>query len=463
VTALFLSFLLLVYVVVPGILFRRIFNFFVPLRRFQWSRTEEITASVATTLVPLVLTLLAINYFHWFAHHPFGFEDSAVQKWSDYKDVLSASYSEKFFTENRQALLQAAERVGRRQFHFLAWFYLATICEGLVCGFSAINYGNSRVTRQLSRVIEKLIIPGISEWHAMFTPFTFPRSPKRIVQVDALAMDGNLYQGEVGDFHVDSDGRLTGFLMKKARRFLRSEYTNDRKAKNAGPKEKYWRTIPGESLYLLADKVSNLNFSYLPVGALDELAEGNLKKLKINASVAIQPANVTVEKFDEPKLVDETPQENKSGVENLEADKLEAEMRESASLRNFRICTHCVLNRRPAFLPRVTSQTPLVSRSDGRTYHIFLQFGPHPQPSAKGASIPGIYLAHFRFALDSLNIANDPVSVLIVDPNQKLLETVETVADKLATVLAQGKRPAAFYKYSEGTLRELAVRRGGTK
>ena len=50
VTALFLSFLVLAYAVVPRILFRRIFNFFVPLRRFLWSRTEEITASLVTTL-----------------------------------------------------------------------------------------------------------------------------------------------------------------------------------------------------------------------------------------------------------------------------------------------------------------------------------------------------------------------------------------------------------------------------
>jgi len=462
-TALFLSFLVLAYVVVPGILFRRTFNFFVPLRRFQWSRTEEITASVVTTLFPLALALVLVNFYYWFGHHPFGFDDSTMQKWNDYRDVLSASYSEKFFTENRQALLQAAERVGQRQFHFLSWFYLATFSEALFFGTLTLFYGDLRQIKPLGRVIEKLVIPGISEWHVMFTPFTFSRSPKRMVQVDALGTDGNLYQGEVGDFHVDSDGHLTGFLMKKARRFLRTEFLDDRKERKAAPKEKYWRAIPGESLYLLADKISNLNFSYLAKEPLEELAEGNLKKLKIDATVAIQPASVKVEKFEEPKPAGERHEAMMPEEQPQPAQKLEEEKREATSLRDFRICRHCALNGRPPFLPRVGFQTPQVSRSDGRTYHLYLQFGPNPQPTTPGATT--FYLAHFRFALDSLKITDDPISVLISGPLEKakLLEAVGIVADRFANILEKGKRPTAFYMYVKNTLTELQVRDKGKK
>ena len=220
-TALFLSFVFLAYVVIPGTLFRRLFNLFVPLRRFQWSRAEELTTSVVTTVPPLIFAYLLVHFFYWFGHHPLDLLDSTAQKWTDYKDVLSASYSEKFFSENRQAILQALERIGRRQLHFIWWFYLGTAAEAVLAGILTRYYGGLRKFRLLGRLIEKFVLPGLSEWHVMFTAFTFPRSPERVVQVDALTTEGTLYQGEVGDFHVDANGSLTGFLLKKARRFLR--------------------------------------------------------------------------------------------------------------------------------------------------------------------------------------------------------------------------------------------------
>jgi hypothetical protein len=266
----------------------------------------------------------------------------------------------------------------------------------------------------------------------MFTPFTFSRSPARVVQVDALMTDGNLYQGEVGDFHIDANGSLTGFLLKKARRFLRAEYKDDMKEGKPVAKEKYWRTIPGDSLYLLADKISNLNFSYLAAKPLNEVAEDALKKFNIEASVAVQPAQsktvrtetVTVEP---PELV----------------------------TRNFHICPHCVMRGKLGYLPRITLETPPVSRSDGRTYHLFLQFGPSPHTSSAGV-ISGVYLAQFRFALDALKIQNEPISVLIHEPAESSLRSrIESVADKLAEMLERGKRPASFYKYANGKLIEL--------
>jgi len=79
-TALFLSFIFLAYVVVPGTLFRRLFNLFVPLRRFQWTRTEELTTSVVATVPPLVFAYLLVHFFYWFGHHPLDVLDSVAQK-----------------------------------------------------------------------------------------------------------------------------------------------------------------------------------------------------------------------------------------------------------------------------------------------------------------------------------------------------------------------------------------------
>jgi hypothetical protein len=367
-TALFLSFFLLAYVVIPGILFRRIFNLFVPLRRFQWTRTEELTVSVVVTIPPLILAYVLVHFFYWFGHHPLTFPDSVVLKWSDYKDVLSASYSEKFFDDNRQAILQAVERIVRRQLHFIAWFYLVTAIEAVVLGYPTRHYGWLRQLKRkwISRWLEKFILPGLSEWHVMFTPFTFPRNPERIVQVDALTTDGTLYQGEVGDFFVDANGALTGFLLKKARRFLRDDYKKDRTEGKSEPPGKYWRAIPGDSLYLLADKISNLNLSYLAAKPLNELAEDTLKKYKIDANVAIQPvqtkrASTETWTIEPPELV----------------------------TKNFQICPHCLFSGRPGYMPRLTLETPAISRTDGRTYHLYLQYGPTPQPSTGGGRCIG--------------------------------------------------------------------------
>jgi hypothetical protein len=296
-TALFLSFVFLAYVVIPGTLFRRLFNLFVPLRRFQWTRAEELTTSVVTTVPPLIFAYLLVHFTYWFGHHPLDILDSITQKWTDYKDVLSASYSEKFSTENRQAILQAVERIGRRQLHFISWYYLGTAVEAVVAGVFTRYYGNLRKYRLLGRFIEKFVLPGLSEWHVMFTAFTFPRRPERVVQVDALTTEGTLYQGQVGDFHIDANGSLTGFLLKKARRFLRGECKEDKKAGKLAPKEKYWRSIPGDSLYLLADKVSNLNLSCLasvPVGTMPFVKArertNELKDLKVVGRTKISEA-----------------------------------------------------------------------------------------------------------------------------------------------------------------------------
>jgi hypothetical protein len=397
-TALLISYLLLTYVVVPGILYRRIFGWWVPLRRFQWSRTEEITSSVLTTLFPFLVALLIVRHTHWFGEYPLSFSDSVALKWTDYKDVFSASYSEKYFTENRQQLLLAVERVGRRQVHFVIWYYLAVFIEALIIGSFTCYYGNIRAwkpfgwnLKNAKRFYEKFFLPSISEWHAMFTPFTFATYPKRIVQVDVLTSDGMLYQGEVDDFHVNSEGRLMGILMKNARRYLRAEFLEDRKANKDRPRESYWRAIPGESFYLIADKISNLNLSYLPQEPLAELAQGSLKKLKITASVKIQPAEVISQNVDELKPADAAlkgPGGAPSG--HPQPIKLPRDLN-----RNFRICGHCVRNNQPSPMLRMGFSGPIISRTDGRTFHIYLQFGPNPQPSLEGGTAPGRFLVHF--------------------------------------------------------------------
>lgn len=448
-TALIFSVLLLAYIIVPGIVFRRIFHVCVPLRRIQWSRTDELTAFVVTLIIPIFIAFQLVKYTQYFGHHPFGFPDSLILKWNDYKDVLSASYSEKYFDENRLHLLDSVERVCRRQCHFLIWYYLATGLWALLCGVCAYHYGNLRNWRKakwFAGLLEKFAIPVISEWYAMFTPYTFAHKPERWVQVDALSSDGILYQGEAGLFHVGSDGKLAGFFLKNAKRFLRAEFLEAKKADKTTPTDKYWRQIPGESFFLPADKVLNLNFTYIPKVPLETLAEENLQKMKIPATVRIEKATVSVDvsKVSKPEKVEEPATATIPPPKGVKPAATEPEVS-----KNFIVCKHCLLNGRPGRLPRVSADTPVISRTDGRTYHLFLLFGPTPQPSPAGATVPGRYLVHFRYALDWKNLSNEPVTVMIeakLQPRPVVMQKTEMVADKISEILEEGKVPAKFYK-----------------
>ena len=59
------------------------------------------------------------------------------------------------------------------------------------------------------------------------------------------------------------DGELVGIILKKRRRFDRSSYLEAKaKDKNVGPKS-FWRSIPSAKLYFFADKILNINLTYL--------------------------------------------------------------------------------------------------------------------------------------------------------------------------------------------------------
>jgi hypothetical protein len=296
-------------------------------------------------------------------------------------------------------------------------------------------FGDLRQFKIVSLFIEKLVMPSVSEWYAMLRPFTFPRLPKRKVMIDVLTTNDKLYQGEVGDYHVDRNSCLTGILMKNARRFDRRGYARDLEEKRAGPTENYWRPIPGHALYMLADKILNLNITYLPEERLDALAEKNLKKLNIDARVTV-----------------ETP------ITTTMQDKLDEISAEPTPEKNFLVCPHCKTYGLQRRIVRATEQTPLVSRSDGRTYHLFLQYGPGRRPSKKSSTAREEYVTHFRYALESESIANDPVVVVLKVSGQtkvSLNNIIEEVADKLAHDLEEGKKLAPFYNYQNQKLAEL--------
>jgi hypothetical protein len=439
-TALILSFLLISYIVIPGILVRRIVSMFVPLRRPQWTRTEEITSAVVGSFVPFCVAAILVKTFYWFGHHPFPFDDSAALRWNDYKTVFSASYSEKlyegFLQANNDAFWQTVLRVIKRQSRIATWFYAASAIQAVIIGAVTANFGRLRKNQTFDFIARKFIIPNISEWHVMLTPFTFHPSPKRSVRVEILTPDEKLYRGIVGDYHIDRDGHLTGVLLRNACRFDRKKHSEDRAAVKLGPSETYWKPISGHTLYIMAEKIHNLNISYPPDAPLQDIAETKLKELKLNV-----PGHLTVElsqgRVQPEKAVDHPSTE-----------------------KNFTNCPHCAANKRPSRLVRVDDTTPVISRTDGHSYHIFLLYGPPNLPPRSEKPARATRLLHFRYALDKFNLTNDPVIVQMgeVSDEKKYLKALESIVDKFEEELRHGRKLVPFYSYEHGQLASIPVK-----
>jgi hypothetical protein len=440
VIALVLSFFLVAYVIVPGIIVRRLISLFVPLKKPQWNRTEELTSAVARCLVPFALALLLVKWVYWFGHHPFSFDDSSHLRWSDYKTVFSASYSEKIFEEFLQtgsdAFWQTARRVCMRQSRLLAWYYVASAMQAAVIGLSTYFYGDLRRYKAYEFLARKFVIPNLSEWHVMLTPFTHPRKPKRTVRVEILAPDRKLYRGTVGDYHIDKDSALTGILLEDAYRYDRRKYEAELAKGEPGPSDRYWRKIPGHALYLLSDKIHNLNISYPSKVPMERVVEQSLKGMKIEARVSSQPQEVAT------VTVAETP-----GAGGKQSPT------QQGPTKNFVRCPHCASKGRVFEIQRAPS-TPLVSRSDGRSFHLFL-LSMHATEIDKKKRVA----AFFRYALDKDGISNRPTVVIWEDEPRSsedhTLRLVEETADELATKLGKGEALAGVYDRSAGKLSAL--------
>jgi hypothetical protein len=440
VIALVLSFLLVAYIIIPGIIVRRLISLFVPLKKPQWNRTEELTSAVARCLVPFAIALILVRWVHWFGHHPFPFDDASGLRWSDYKTVFSASYSEKIYEDylhtDNDAFWQTALRVCKRQSRLLAWYYVASGMQAAVIGLSTYFYGDLRRYKPYEFLARKFVIPNLSEWHVMLTPFTHPRKPKRTVRLEILTPDQKLYRGTVGDYHIDKDSALTGILLEDAYRFDRRKYEAEIAKGQPGPTDSYWRKIPGHALYLLSGKIHNLNISYPSEIPMEQVVEQSLKGMKIAARVSSQPQEVTT------VAVAETP---------IEGGKQPPTQQEPT--KNFVRCPHCASKGRVFEVQRAPS-TPLVSRSDGSSFHLYL-LRLHTTVDGQKKRV----VAFFRYALDKNGIANGPTVAILEDAvrssEDHTLRLVEDVADELAAKLRNGETLAGVYEKVAGKLTPL--------
>jgi hypothetical protein len=260
VIALAASLVLALYIVVPGLLFRSLYRLFIPLRIVVGTTTEQATRAVITTIFPFVLALLIAWYVPTLDNFPVPANHPELRA-ADYRLIAGCLYSDQYFTTAGQSFWDALDRTWHRQFVFLFWYYLLTAGVGLIFGYLAGSYGRLKANRYYRWFADKLLFSRISEWHPLLTPFVFA-DKSTIVRANILTVSDNLYRGLVSEHFVDAEGKLTGVILTEAVRFDRRSFLQDKDAMRSTETEAYWKEVPGDKLYVFADKIVDLNLSY---------------------------------------------------------------------------------------------------------------------------------------------------------------------------------------------------------
>jgi len=260
------------YVLIPGGLFRLITSFAFPVKN-QKTRTQEFTFAAVFCLAPFCLTVILV----WtVATWPF----PTGTYWSHANSVM------------------------RRQIRFLLWYYLLVGLEAAYFSWLARQYQREgkRLRDRIARVAFR---PSISEWAVLLTNFGRPTRGAHI-ELDVLSTEGVLYQGKLKDYFFNAEGDLAGVLLSGASRFDRDQYAAHRKADFEAivklfpqnpdhlftlNRPEYWKFIPGADLfYIPRERVSNINVRHvLPDPDVPKAAEDRLIRRKITGYIIETP------------------------------------------------------------------------------------------------------------------------------------------------------------------------------
>jgi hypothetical protein len=268
---LFATYFVVAFLLVPSGLFRSCYSLFLPsIIKFQRTRFEEFTFAILAAILPFSLAL-ALSWT--FCVQPFGVPGkSPAERKQAYRAVIASAINDKALegVEQQAVFWRAANQVIRRQARLLFWYYILVLLEAYIYARLSANYGLWRATltgwrRRLYLLIaDKILLPSVSEWHLLLTPFYYPPEPPRQVWVDVLTTLDVLYKGHVNTYSLGKEGELSGIVLESPRRFDRLKQLWDKE--HDAPKHdnnSYWRDIPSNNLYIPSDKITNLNVRYL--------------------------------------------------------------------------------------------------------------------------------------------------------------------------------------------------------
>jgi hypothetical protein len=127
--------------------------------------------------------------------------------------------------------------------------------------------------------------------------------------------------------------------------------------------------------------------------------------------------------------------------------------------RNFNFCPHCEWNGEEALLSRLSEGIPMVSRSDGRNFHLLLEDRPLPYPAEREEERTQKASACFWYLYGAGRSATKSTVVLFECPfggKANIYRQIESIADVLAEELMRRQSLAVFYDMQADRILELA-------
>lgn len=120
-----------------------------------------------------------------------------------------------------------------------------------------------------------------------------------------------------------------------------------------------------------------------------------------------------------------------------------------ATYRNFNLCPHCAYIGQPPLLCRMCEGLPMISRSDGKNFHLLLADHPLPYPIERAAGATKNISVCFWYK--HVREPKTTFSIIVILPHSQgtrasVFRAIEVVADLLAEELAQNGCLAEFYE-----------------
>ena len=126
---------------------------------------------------------------------------------------------------------------------------------------------------------------------------------------------------------------------------------------------------------------------------------------------------------------------------------------------NFNVCPHCVASGRHALIERLHEWGPVISRSDGRLFHLVLGDKPIEYPQERSAGHSNMKSIGFWYLHEANGGSTETVVVILRRPpldGISLLRHVEMVADKLFEKLLKSSRLPCLYEFEGQQLHEIS-------
>lgn len=128
--------------------------------------------------------------------------------------------------------------------------------------------------------------------------------------------------------------------------------------------------------------------------------------------------------------------------------------------RNFQMCPHCERKGRKPFVERIDDCAPIISRSDGETFHLVLGDRPTSYPAEKSSGKTDKVTAGFWYVKeqdDRSGVSAGTVVVMLRKPpgGVGLLRQLEIVVDKLVERINKTSFVGTFYEFDGDRLSKI--------